>query len=91
MARTTRVIKNDKGNDLEIYVDNCNVCSAEMIIPKSEADKLESFIPFLKEKIEKGSPCVNCLKAQVENGSFSLFSDQELAQLKDIIFNNKNK
>jgi hypothetical protein len=83
MNRTVKTIKDNNGNDVEVYADLCNVCSKEMIFPKADADKIEEMFPFIKEKITKGTPCLDCAKIQVENGTFSLYSNDELKEIKN--------
>lgn len=90
MSRTVKTIQLEDGSDLEVYADNCNVCQVEMIFPKAEADRMETLLPFLKEKMEKGSPCVKCLKEQVENNSFNLFSEEDIARIKEAVLGTKN-
>jgi len=96
MPRTVKTIKDDKGNDVEVYVDTCNVCTREMLSPKKMADELEQMFPFIKEKIEAGSPCVECTKKEFEkNKDFKLFSEEEMTKLKnkflEIAVTNTNK
>lgn len=89
--RTVKTIKDKDNNDVEVYSDNCNKCSKEMVFPKAEADKLESIFPFLKDKIDKGTPCVECTKEMALQGNFSLYTDEELSMVRDYILTMKSQ
>lgn len=82
MARKIRIIKDKDGKDVEIYSDICFECKKEMIFPKKEADQIEEMFPFIKDKIERGTPCLDCAKKQASEGSFSLYSEEELQQIR---------
>ncbi len=81
MPRITKTIQDKDGNDLEVYSDNCNKCSKEMVFPKSECDKVEKIFPFLKDRIEAGSPCVECAMEDEKNGKY-LFTEEEINIMK---------
>lgn len=85
MPRVIKTIKDDNGNDLVVYADNCNVCSQEMIFPKEEADKIDAMFPFLKQKMESGTSCVNCAMEKEKQNSNFLFSEEEKNKIKEIL------
>lgn len=85
MPRVVKTINLENGEEVEVYVDSCNVCSREMIFPKKRADELESLMPFLKNKVEQGTPCVDCSKKLIEEGTFKLFSDEEIEEVKRVL------
>lgn len=85
MPRTIKTIKLEDGSDLEVYADNCNMCQMEMIFPKDEADKLEKQFPFLKQKIEAGTPCVECIKNLKQEEIHELFSLEDIEEIKNLI------
>jgi len=85
MPRTIKTLKDDTGNSVEVYWDNCNICNTDMYFPKDEADRMETAFPFLKDIVERGSPCVECAKKQAETDSFNLFSEQEINMIKEFV------
>lgn len=91
MSREIKIIKDKDGNDIEVYSDKCNMCSAEMVFPKDQVDQIESMFPFIKEKAERGSPCVECIKKEGEKGISKILSSEELEEIKRTVMNlNKN-
>lgn len=89
MPRIIKTIKDDNNNDVEVYADNCNVCSKEIFFPKAEADRIHEMFPFIKERAEQGSPCVECAIQQEKNEKKFLFSPEEVQRIKEIIMNSK--
>jgi hypothetical protein len=89
MPRTIKKVKTQEGNEVEVYADQCNVCSTEMMFPKAEADRLEELFPFLREKINSGTPCVDCAKKKEESESgFKVFNQDEIDMVKKFITGN---
>ncbi len=83
MSRVVKTLKDKNGNEVEVYSDNCIICSAEMIFPKKDADSMEYLFPFLKEKIDKGSPCLECFNKKLEEDkNYSMFSEDEINSLQ---------
>ena len=90
MPRTTKTIKLEDGSESEVYTDNCNTCSVEMMFPKEEADRLEALFPFLKQKIEAGTPCFECARKKEESDpAFKMFNEQEIELVKNFITKGK--
>lgn len=85
MPRTVKTIKDNDGNDLEVYADNCNICAAEMTFPKQQADEIDAMFPFLKEKIEAGTPCFECAIKQEKENKKDLFTKEEIEELKRVL------
>jgi len=83
MSRVLKLVKDKEGNEIEVYVTSCNSCNKEMIFPKKIADSFEEMIPFLKAKIDAGTPCAECTKKQEAEGVSSLFTDEEKEQIKE--------
>ena len=88
MSRTIKTVKDENDNEIEVYADNCNVCSKEMIFPKAEADKIDAMFPFIKEKMEAGTACFDCAKEKEQEDSQFLFSDEEKKKIIEAILNN---
>lgn len=88
MPRTVKTIKDDSGNDLEVYADTCKVCNREMVFPKAEADKIDEMFPFIREKVEAGTACVDCAIAKDKEDTEFLFTEEEKQKIKDFIMNN---
>ena len=88
MSRVVKTVKDNENNDVEVYADNCTVCSREMIFPKAEADKIEAMFPFIKEKVEAGTACVECALEKEKEDSNFMFSEEEKEKIKEIILNN---
>ena len=89
MPRTVKTIKDNDGNDLEVYTDNCTVCSVEMVFPKREADDLESMFPFLRQKIEEYNPCINCAMEQDKKDKKPFLSPEEFEIIRKSLTNNQ--
>ena len=87
MPRTVKTITTEEGNEVEVYADECNVCHAEMLFPKAEADRIDAMFPFLKEKIEAGSPCVKCAVQMEQEENKTLLSEEEVEKIKNFIMN----
>lgn len=84
MSREIRTIKDDKDNELEVYVDFCNLCTKEMLTPKNMADFLESTFPFIKKKLEEGSPCIECAQELAkQDNNFKILSESEIEIIKN--------
>jgi hypothetical protein len=92
MPRTVKTVKDKEGNDIEVYSDNCIVCSTEMVFPKNEADNLEQLFPFLKEKIDAGTHCVDCMKKKIESdNNYNVFSQEEMEDIKRKVLETASK
>lgn len=85
MSRTVKTIKDKDDNDVEVYSDNCNICSKEMVFPKAEADKVEAMFPFIKDKVSAGSPCLDCAVKQEKEQNISIFSKEEIESIKQAL------
>lgn len=84
MPRVIKTIKDDNGNDVEVYSDTCTVCSGEVIVTKTIADELEKLFPFLKQKMAKENPCIECTVEMHKKG-IALFSQEEIEQIKTTV------
>lgn len=84
MTKFTKTIKDKDGNDVEVYADNCIVCNREMIFPKKEADYLDGLFPFLREKLQNGSPCIQCFENFQKTSGKSFFSEEEIALIQKV-------
>lgn len=83
MAREIKTVKDNEGNDIEVYVDSCSVCSKEMQFPKNHADEIERMFPFLIEKIRSGTPCVDCVKEKLQQDKdYNPFTKEEIEEIK---------
>lgn len=87
--RKTKFVKNDKNEDVEVYCFECNVCSKEMIFPKKEADQVEKMFPFITEKVNKGSPCLDCA-VLLEKDNKYIFSEEESNVIRSKILELQN-
>ena len=58
-----------------------------MVFPKDEADRIEVMFPFVKEKIDKGSPCLECAAKQEKETKTGMFSEEEILFIKNTLQN----
>lgn len=91
MGRVIKKATLPDGSTIDVYSENCIVCQTEMVFPKQKADEFEELLPFLKEKIEAGTPCVGCSKKLMEEGKLNLFSKEEIEKINEIFLDSLKK
>lgn len=91
MPRTIKTYTDKDGKEVQFYADNCNVCQKEMVFPKADVDRVEEMFPFIKEKAERGSPCVECVMKQGKDGPAKVFNAEEIEKIKNAIMNRNKK